>query len=637
MFMASFKRQETHKQRDIGRGIGNYIFSFAVIIASVFMFATDGWSGNNTLLGDRVWNDSNQDGIQDDNELGIQDVGVILKNSAGDELKSVYTDADGFYSFLYSTYGREYIIEVDESTLPDNFVASTPCSTDSDSSVPGNDQDSNCNPQSHHLGYDEKNPTIDFGYHLIVNTTSIGDRVWGDLNEDGIQDCDDTNGNGIVGDAGDIGTECNEGIEGVMVELVNCQDSSDVIATVYTDADGFYLFEDVTEGEYCVLVNLDTVPIDFCGLGTPVFTIQNGGGADIDSDVDPITGMSSQVYPTAAQPDLTVDAGIICLEPIVNIGDRVWEDLNGDGIQNCDDTNSNGIVGDAGDTGAECNAGIEGVMVELVNCQDSSDVMATAYTDADGFYLFEDVAGGDYCVLVNLDTVPVDFCELGTPVFTTRNGGADDKDSDVDPATGMSQAINVAGDQSDLSVDAGIFCSEPASIGDRVWTDLNGNGVQDCDDTNNNGVVGDAGDTGAECNAGIEGVMVELVNCQDSSNVMATAYTDADGFYLFEDVADDDYCVLVNLDTVPVDVCELGTPEFTAQNAGSDEQDSDVDPATGMSQSVVVAEGQADLTVDAGILCPGPASIGDRVWEDLNGNGVQDCDDTNNNALVSGY
>ncbi|HID70405.1 MAG TPA: hypothetical protein EYP35_08100 [Desulfobacterales bacterium] len=241
--------------------------------------------------------------------------------------------------------------------------------------------------------------------------------------------------------------------------------------------------------------------------------------------------------------------------------------------------------------------------VALVNCQDASDVLATTVTDADGFYLFEDLLAGEHCVLVDLATVPAGACDFGTPVFTLWNGGSDDQDSDVDPATGMSLAVNVDAGQSDLTVDAGILCPGPASLGDRVWEDLNSNGIQDCDNTNNNGIVGDVGDTGAECDAGIADVMVDLVSCDDPADVLATTYTDDDGFYLFDNLVAGDYCVNVNLDTVPVDVCDYGTPVFTAQNNGSADKDSDVDSDTGLSGVIHLTLAQSDLTVDAGVTC----------------------------------
>ncbi len=60
------------------------------------------------------------------------------------------------------------------------------------------------------------------------------------------------------------------------------------------------------------------------------------------------------------------------------------------------------------------------------------DQMASVYrpepatvTDASGFYGFEDLASGDYCVVVDKSTIPADFCiangiDLGDPQFTCR-------------------------------------------------------------------------------------------------------------------------------------------------------------------------------------------------------------------------
>ena len=63
---------------------------------------------------------------------------------------------------------------------------------------------------------------------------------------------------------------------------------------------------------------------------------------------------------------------------------------------------------------------------------------------------------------------------------------------------------------------AGLSIQPPAALGDRVWEDLNADGIQDCADTNNNGIIGDAGDTGPECDAGIPDVPVDLLagDCQ---------------------------------------------------------------------------------------------------------------------------
>ncbi|MDF1595162.1 MAG: SdrD B-like domain-containing protein [Acidimicrobiia bacterium] len=64
-------------------------------------------------------------------------------------------------------------------------------------------------------------------------TGTIGDFVWNDTSEDGIQDADEV------------------GVEGVLVELVDA-DTGEVIASMTTGADGAYEFSGVEEGDYFV-------------------------------------------------------------------------------------------------------------------------------------------------------------------------------------------------------------------------------------------------------------------------------------------------------------------------------------------------------------------------------------------------
>jgi hypothetical protein len=60
--------------------------------------------------------------------------------------------------------------------------------------------------------------------------------------------------------------------------------------------------------------------------------------------------------------------------------------------------------------------------------------------------------------------------------FTTANAGSNALDSDVS-AAGVSHTFTLTSGQVDKSVDAGVLAA--ATIGDRVWIDKNGNGVQD--------------------------------------------------------------------------------------------------------------------------------------------------------------
>ena len=61
---------------------------------------------------------------------------------------------------------------------------------------------------------------------------------------------------------------------------------------------------------------------------------------------------------------------------------------------------------------------------------------------------------------------------------------------------------------------------------------------------------------------------------------------------------------------------------ITQQESGSDPAvDSNPEPGTGKTDPITLTSGQSDLTQDAGLYRP--VSLGDRVWEDLNGDGIQ--------------
>ncbi|WP_193378495.1 SdrD B-like domain-containing protein, partial [Singulisphaera acidiphila] len=177
-------------------------------------------------------------------------------------------------------------------------------------------------------------------------------------------------------------------------------------------------------------------------------------------------------------------------------------------------------------------------------------------------------------------------------VFTTANRGDDATDSDADATTGITGSYTLVSGQTDNTVDAGLY--RPAAIGDRVWEDSNGNGQQD---------------------AGELGIAGAIVKLRDSNgNVIATTTTDSNGFYNFTGLAPGSYSVAFVAPTGYV---------FTTANIGNDATDSDADAITGITGSYTLVSGQTDNTVDAGLYRP--AAIGDRVWEDSNGNGQQDA------------
>lgn len=162
-------------------------------------------------------------------------------------------------------------------------------------------------------------------------------------------------------------------------------------------------------------------------------------------------------------------------------------------------------------------------------------------------------------------------------------------DSDIDPISARSICTGYLSGETDLTIDAGIFV--PVALGDFVWLDFNGNGLQD---------LGEPGAPGA------------IVNLYDAStNFLASTMTDAFGAYTFTNLVPGTYSV----EFIPIGPFVLTLRE----QGGDDAIDSDPDPLSGFTAPVSLPFG-SNLTID---------SVGDFVWEDLNADGIQDPGETN--------
>ncbi len=133
------------------------------------------------------------------------------------------------------------------------------------------------------------------------------------------------------------------------------------------------------------------------------------------------------------------DAGVVLVGG--SIGQFVWRDSNGDGLQDPDEP------------------GVPGIPVQLYT--DKGALVATTTTDDDGHYLFSSVPPGDYYVLV---AVPPDDPNFA---FTVQHAGNDpDIDSDVDPSTGQTDTFTLAlGDNQLRVADAGLVYSNTCGAG----------------------------------------------------------------------------------------------------------------------------------------------------------------------------
>jgi len=118
-------------------------------------------------IGDFVWQDTNQNGIQDAGEPGIPGVTVNLFDKSGNKIASTVTDQNGFYLFSGLCAG-DYAVAVDQTTVPSGFVP-TVCNNQA-----GVGDNSNCSPSPVNLPTDNSSDlTIDFGYVFVPATKKV--------------------------------------------------------------------------------------------------------------------------------------------------------------------------------------------------------------------------------------------------------------------------------------------------------------------------------------------------------------------------------------------------------------------------------------------------------------------------------
>ena len=297
-----------------------------------------------------------------------------------------------------------------------------------------------------------------------------------------------------------------------------------------TNLAGLYLVNKLPLGNYRVTVDVSTVP------PTPTATY------DLDSGLTN-PDSTTLVSLTAARPaEPGADFGYFV---VPFIGDTVWLDFNGDGVQN------NGEPGLAAVTLTALFAGNDGLFNGI------GDIAFTTTTDADGLYAFTAIPPGRYRVSVT----------GGLPAGVTQTG---DPDGTLDGTT----EFVIAGDEVRDNIDFGY--RGPGALGDFVWDDLNGNGRQD---------------TGEP---GISGVTVQLFHVADGA-LWATTTTDVNGFYSFPGLIDGQYTIHFSAPAGYV---------FTTPNQGDDLGDSDADPATGFTAPITLGVGVTDNSVDAGLYRP---------------------------------
>ena len=292
-----------------------------------------------------------------------------------------------------------------------------------------------------------------------------------------------------------------------------------------------------------------TVPPNSCSnAGTIYATISTSTGFVL-ATIDPVTGAATEIGPfgIADVESITFDAncnlyantgsgelylvdqttGEVVGDPLIDVSGNdvegmscetstpfgasisnfIWEDLNGDGVQ------------DPGESG------IAGIVVNLLDplgnpVLDPAGNPITATTDSNGEYMFDNLPAGDYTVQID----PSNFLAGGA-----LEGYAQTYDED---GSGDGE-IDVMLDSNEDHITADFGFQGTASISNQIWEDIDGDGLMGPGET------------------GIPGVIVNLLDDMgnpilDAAGNPVTTTTNADGEYIFENLPPGDYNVEID-------------------------------------------------------------------------------------------
>lgn len=483
-----------------------------------------------SVIGDTLYADWDGDGTQDTGEEGIAGVTIrLFEDANGDGVRDcgpdticdnaddvdglraeTSTNSTGNYSFTALPSGS-WIVVVDQ-TDPQFTGAYTSLRPTQDPDEAGVCTVCNGRGSVTTTGASTHN-NIDFGYQPI-GFGSIGDQVWNDADSNGALDgtevglanvtvrlYEDTNGNGVYDSAADA-----------------------LVATTTSDGAGLYTFYNLPVRSYLVDVDANDGQIPLDAMGRRYV---------LTSAADPLA-----VNLGANQAYVDADFGF---GPGGSIGDRVFQDNDGNGNQGGTEAGINGVtvrlyrdVNADGDYDAGTDTLVATTTTATVNGFSGSYSFNFVDVNGNGVYDAATETGipaGRYVVVVNNGTVPIAGGTWTADPDSTLNGQS---------------GFNLAAGQNIVFADFGV--RPPNTIGDLVWNDLDGDGVFD---------------TGVEF--GLAGVQVTLYargcnpTCSGGFAQVATTTTDVDGLYTFGNQPNNqEYLVLV---TTPVGYFQTGDPD----------------------------------------------------------------------------
>ena len=518
-------------------------------------------------VGDYTWMDVNRDGIQDADEPAMPGVTVTLTRADG----SAVTDASGNPVAAVTTDANgKYTFE---NLLPGDYKVTftNPAGYEATVSDAGGDRaaDSNGTESAVSLAQGQDDATVDYG---LVGTGVIGDQLFVDVNQNG----------GGAPDAGD------KPLAGVKVTLTWTGPGG--ITRTYettTDAEGKYKFENLLPGEYKVSIDPETLQTAEPLLD--VLTHSPAGDVENKTVVSDATKADSTAFATAmkltANLTLTgeknqnldqdwgfgISADTAILKAITDPDEQAQETFEFTPGQRVTYTLTLTNNGPGVATGVKASDQLP-AGVAFVSAQGDG-----SYDSATGVWDLSDatLAKGD----VKTITITVDITGEGAGTLVTNVARITHQDQAGDDPTNNESSASFKGGY---------------NLGGTIYRDS------------------DASYSKSDDEQRFKGVTVALLG-EDGTPVLdadgqpMTAVTDENGAYQFVGLGRGSYRVVI-VDPDKGDLAGLiPTQAYTGRGA---------------TQASVTISDASVQGVDFGLVAP--ATIGDRVWDDVNANGADD-------------
>jgi len=500
-----------------------------------------------------VWMDEDQDGILSNNESRLEGIIITLYDIDANYITETTSDIGGRYLFNNLPLGG-YLVQFE---LPSDLTFTSAYNGGLGSVIDSDVVNEDGWTEVVFLNNSNIVEGINAGYQTTiiepVDEGIIGGQAWFD-----------ESGNGII----DMG---EEGIENLEVSLLDA--NGNVINQTTTDDLGRYFFTNLVAGIYYV---------QFSSQLDLEYTVKAAlTGSLIDSEVDPLTGITDGYQLGSSEQLLGINAGyrVPAPMPLANSSIRgmAWNDENG-----------NGTIGVS-------ESGVAGIDVFLLD--DSGMILEQQLTDTEGRYHFTDLPAGNYALR---------FSDLDDYEFTEYNAAPNTFwDSDVDPISGRTIYYNLQPNFNLLGVNVGYKPIDPitqanSSLGGRVWFDEDANGIMD----------------NSESGIGLVNVLLRDAD----SLVLADTWTDDSGSYEFSGLISAEYFLSFEL---------LDGYEYTtAKAAPGTTTDSDVRETDGFTRLYFLGSNQALVGINAGYKTESESetemtsSISGLVWDDANANGL---------------